>query len=53
MISRGTIGSVGCRLTSGNPAQESPLAHGPQARPWQEIKRQNGGYMREPAGSLT
>jgi hypothetical protein len=46
MISRGTIGSVGCKLTSGNPAQESPLGHGPQARPRQEIKRQNGGSGR-------
>jgi hypothetical protein len=33
MISPGTTGSVSCRLTSGNPAQESPLGHGPQARP--------------------
>jgi hypothetical protein len=39
MISPGTIGSVGCRLHSGNPGTESPLGHGPKARPRQEIKR--------------
>jgi hypothetical protein len=43
MISPGTIGSVGCSLHQRQPGTESPLGHGPKARPRQEIKRP-GGY---------
>ena len=39
VISRGTIGSVGCGLHQRQPGTESPLGHGPKARPRQDIKR--------------
>jgi hypothetical protein len=42
MISRGTIGSVGCRLHQRQTGTESPLGHGPQARP---LIRLRGGVL--------